>query len=105
MRWLSGLVLAMGMVFPHGAMAQDDATLADIRQELTVLYVEVQRLKRELSTTGGAGSSVGTGDTFDRIAAIESELQRLTGKSEELEFRIGRVIEDGTNRIGDLEFR
>ena len=38
------------------AVAQDRAqTLADIRQELTVLYVEMQRLKRELSTTGGAG--------------------------------------------------
>ena len=105
MRWISGMVLVVGMSFPHGATAQDDATLADIRQELTVLYVEVQRLKRELSTTGGTASNVGSGDTFDRIAAIESELQRLTGKSEELEFRIGRVIEDGTNRIGDLEFR
>ena len=39
------------------------------------------------------------------IRLTDSELQRLTGKSEELEFRIGRVIQDGTNRIGDLEFR
>jgi len=98
------LVLALGLSTPRPSLAQD-ATLADIRQELTVLYVEVQKLKRELSTTGGAVSNVGTGDTFDRIAAIESELQRLTGKSEELEFRIGQVIQDGTNRIGDLEFR
>ena len=98
------LIVACGMSVPRASLAQD-ATLADIRQELTVLYVEVQRLKRELSTTGGTTSNVGSGDTFDRIAAIESELQRLTGKSEELEFRIGRVIEDGTNRIGDLEFR
>ncbi|MFL4470476.1 tetratricopeptide repeat protein [Tateyamaria armeniaca] len=104
-RLIAILVLAFGVAAPRTALAQDPATLADIRQELTVLYVEVQRLKRELSTTGGTGTSVGTGDTFDRIAAIESELQRLTGKSEELEFRIGRVIEDGTNRIGDLEFR
>ena len=34
------------------AMAQDAETLADVRQELTVLFVEVQKLKRELSTTG-----------------------------------------------------
>ncbi len=79
--------------------------MADVRQELTILYVEVQKLRRELSTTGGATSNIGGGDSFDRIAAIESELQRLTNKSEELEFRINRVIEDGTNRIGDLEFR
>ena len=32
--------------------AQSDQTLADIRQELSVLYVEIQKLKRELSTTG-----------------------------------------------------
>ncbi|MEO0379543.1 MAG: tol-pal system protein YbgF [Pseudomonadota bacterium] len=105
MRLISSLVLAAALSMPQSALAQDDPTLADIRQELTVLYVEVQRLKRELSTTGGAGSNVGAGDTLDRISAIESELQRLTGKSEELEFRIGRVIQDGTNRIGDLEFR
>ncbi|MEM6371770.1 MAG: tetratricopeptide repeat protein [Pseudomonadota bacterium] len=103
-RLIAILVLALGVVVPHGAEAQD-STLADIRQELTVLFVEVQRLKRELSTTGGTAPNVGTGDTLSRIAAIESELQRLTGKSEELEFRIGRVIADGTNRIGDLEFR
>ncbi len=104
-RLIAVLVLALGIYAPRASLAQDAATLADIRQELTVLYVEVQRLKRELSTTGGTTTNVGTGDTFDRIAAIESELQRLTGKTEELEFRIGRVIEDGTNRIGDLEFR
>ncbi|MEO0761253.1 MAG: tol-pal system protein, partial [Pseudomonadota bacterium] len=40
-----------------GAVAQDAETLADIRQEMTVLYVEVQRLRRELSTTGGASSN------------------------------------------------
>lgn len=103
-RWMLAPVLALGLIGPGEALAQD-ATLADIRQELTVLFVEVQRLRRELSTTGGATPGVGGGDTFDRITAIESELQRLTGKTEELEFRIGRVIDDGTNRIGDLEFR
>ena len=104
-RYIAVLVLAMGVSAPQNAVAQDAATLADIRQELTVLFVEVQKLKRELSTTGGTTSSVGAGGTFDRIGAIESELQRLTGKTEEMEFRIGRVVADGTNRIGDLEFR
>ncbi|MEM7631882.1 MAG: tol-pal system protein YbgF [Pseudomonadota bacterium] len=97
-------ILAVVIGFTGPGAAQD-ATLADIRQELTVLYVEVQKLKRELSTTGGATSTVGVGSPLDRINAIESELQRLTGKTEELEFRIGRVVSDGTNRVGDLEFR
>lgn len=103
-RLIAVLVLAVTVGAPRHAVAQD-ATLADIRQELTVLFVEVQKLRRELSTTGGATSNIGSGDSYDRITAIESELQRLTNKSEELEYRIARVIEDGTNRIGDLEFR
>jgi TolA-binding protein len=58
-----------------------------------------------LSTTG-APPQVGGGNTLlERIDAIEAELQRLTSKTEELEFRINRITVDGTNRIGDLEFR
>ena len=90
---------------PLSAQAQDDQTLADVRQELTVLFVEVQKLKRELSTTGGATVSTGGASVLDRVNGMESELQRLTAKTEELENRINRIVADGTNRIGDLEFR
>lgn len=91
---------------PLGGLAQDRAqTLADVRQELTVLHVEIQRLKRELNTTGGATAPSGAGTLLDRVNAIEAQVQRLTGKTEELEFRINQVVKDGTNRIGDLEFR
>ena len=89
---------------PVAAQA-DDQTLADIRQELSVLFVEVQRLKRELSTTGAPSVNVGGNTPLERIDAIEAALQRLTAKSEQLENRINRVVADGTNRIGDLEFR
>ena len=97
------LCLALAVPMPLAAQSRDE-TLADIRQELSVLYVEVQRLKRELSTTGAADPGVG-GSTLQRLDAIEQELQRLTGKTEQLEFRIQRIVEDGTRRIGDLEFR
>lgn len=98
-------VALISSALPMPVQAQDQQTLADVRQELTVLYVEVQKLKRELSTTGGPTVDV-TGDSvLDRVAAIEAELQRLTAKSEELENRVNRVVSDGTNRIGDLEFR
>ena len=100
------LALAIGlMISPVAGFAQDDQTLADIRQQLTVLNVAVQGLKRELSTTGGATTSSGGGSVLDRVNTMESELQRLTSKSEELENRINRIVADGTNRIGDLEFR
>lgn len=99
-----GLALALA---PIPAAAQDRAqTLADIRQELTVLYVEVQKLRRELSTTGSPGNLNLQGTSaLGRIDAMEAELQRLTAATEELTNRVNRIVEDGTNRIGDLEFR
>ncbi len=45
-------LVCSNLMLPHFAAAQQDQTLADIRQELSVLFVDVQRLKRELSTTG-----------------------------------------------------
>ena len=98
-----GLGLALAM--PAHAQQASDQTLADIRRELTVLYVELQRLQRELSTTGAPSTSVTGQTTLARLDAIEAELQRLTAKTERLEFRVGSVVRDGTSRIGDLEFR
>lgn len=101
-RGLLILLLLAGQ--PIAAIAQEE-TLADIRQQLTVLYVDIQRLRTELSTTGELTSGTSGSTPLDRLNAIESELQRLTSKTEELEFRINRITVDGTNRIGDLEFR
>lgn len=101
-------VLAVAIVLavmPLRGWAQDDQTLADIRQELSVLYVEVQRLKRELSTTGAPGGVAAGNSVLERVDAIERELTRLTDRTEQLDLRINRVVQDGTNRIGDLEFR
>ncbi|MDJ0827654.1 MAG: tol-pal system protein [Rhodobacter sp.] len=97
--------LALVLLAPTAPAAAQDATLADIRQELSVLFVEIQRLKRELSTTGSPGTAAGGGTVLDRVNRMEAELQRLTARTEELEFRVNRVVADGTNRIGDLEFR
>lgn len=100
-------VAVMGlMTAPAALMAQDnDQTLADIRQQLTVLSVEVQKLRRELSTTGGGSVETGGSSVLERVGTMESELQRLTSKTEEMENRINRIVADGTNRIGDLEYR
>jgi tol-pal system protein YbgF len=101
-----GLISALTILLvPAFALAQDrDQTLADIRQELSVLFVEIQDLKRELSTTGSPNVTIPSG-MIDRVNGMESELSRLTRKTEELEFRINEIVRDGTNRIGDLEFR
>jgi len=98
------LALCLGLAAP--AAAQDRTrTLADIRQELSVLLVALQRLRGELNTTGGVQAGGASGSLLARVDAIESELRRLTGLTEALELRIDRVVDDGTNRIGDLEFR
>lgn len=102
----AGIIIALCVALAGPVQAQSRAeTLADIRQELSMLYVEVQRLKRELSTTGAADPGISGGTTLQRVDAIEAALQHLTAKTEELEFRINRIVRDGTNRIGDLEFR
>jgi tol-pal system protein YbgF len=99
-------IFCAALVFaPVTAIAQQDQTLADIRQELTFLFTEVQKLKRELSTTGTGSVNTGGASVLERVGTMESELQRLTSKSEELENRINRIVADGTTRISDLEFR
>ena len=97
LRYLT-VTLALALAGP--LPAQQTETLADIRQDLSALYFEMQRLRTELSTTGGTGLTIG-GNTLDRVNAIEAELQRLTSKTEEIEFRIGRVVEDGSQLRGE----
>jgi tol-pal system protein YbgF len=104
MRYAVAVMIALAL--PVTTFAQDRAqTLADIRQDLNVLYVEMQRLKRELSTTQSPNSVAASGSVLDRLNALEAQVQQLTAATEQLDFRIGRVVSDGTNRIGDLEFR
>lgn len=98
------LGLILGLIAPVAQGQTRQETLADIRQELSFLHVEIQRLKQELSTTGSSNSV--SGDTvLERLDTLEGELRRITGKTEELEFRVNNIVRDGTNRIGDLEFR
>ena len=102
MRWIAiAAILFAGPAFSQGR----EQTLADIRQDLTVLYVEMQKLRRELSTTGGSGVTLDGTGILDRVNAMEAEIQRLTARTEELTNRVDVVVRDGTNRIGDLEFR
>lgn len=102
----AAFVLGLAVVLAGGAGAQErQQTLADIRQELTVLYVEIQRLRREFSTTGAPSPNLSGNSVLERVDAIEAELQRLTSLTEELNARVDRIVSDGSNQIGDLEFR
>ena len=104
---LKGLrLICLLALVPAAAFGQDRAqTLADIRAELSALSAEVAALRNELVTTGAAASGAAGGDALQRMDTIEAQLSQLTAKAEEIELRLNRVVTDGTNRIGDLEFR
>ncbi len=93
-------------MLPGLAFAQDRAqTLADIRAELAALNAEFVTLKQELVSTGAAQSGAAGGDALQRMDALEAALVQLTSKTEAVELRLNKVVTDGTNRVGDLEFR
>jgi len=102
-----GLTVAIWAAFTGlPALAQDRAqTLADIKTELTALMAEFTALKAELVATGGAATGAAGGDALQRLDAIESAMARLTAQTEAVDIKVNRVITDGTNRLGDLEFR
>ena len=100
------LSLALGAAVAAPLHAQNAETLADLREELTRLAQDLQSLRTEL-VAGGTSAMQAAGGTsaLDRMNAMEAEIVRLTARTEELQNRIDRVVSDGTNRIGDLEFR
>lgn len=99
-------LLLLSALVPTLAWAQaDPETLADIRTQIGALSGEIEGLRAELSASGQLSAGVAGNTPLERLNAIEAELQRLTSKAEELEFRINRITVDGTNRLGDLLFR
>jgi tol-pal system protein YbgF len=97
------ILLALGA---GSAAAQDRAqTLADIRAELGALAAEFNALKAELVSTGATASRAAGGDALQRMDTIEAALASLTARTEDVELRLNRVVADGTNRIGDMEYR
>ena len=105
MRFTAVLAFAASIAMPLTASAQDNATLADIRTELASLYGDILQLKHQLDPAGFQTELTADTGTLDRVISIEQSLQILTARTEELEFRIDRIVSDGTNRVGDLEFR
>lgn len=100
-----GLSLALCLM-PVLGHAQDKAeTLADIQNELGQLAAQFNALKAELVASGAATNGSAGGDALTRMDTIEAELARLTARTEEVELKLNRVVSDGTNRIGDIEYR
>ena len=103
----TGLALAAALVLSQGASGQENRkeTLADIRQELEFMNVEILFLQGQLLTTGGVRSARRDEPLVLRLDALEAETRRLTGIVEDLQFRVETIVRDGKRRIGDLEYR
>ena len=100
------LIAALLLTGAGAACAQDKTqTLADIKAELSALMSQFTALKAELVTNGAMTSAAGGGDALQRMDALEAELTRLTSSTEAVELKVKKVVADGTNRIGDLQFR
>ena len=106
MRWLLIRLSVVVALLPLAAMAQDKAqTLADVKAQLATLAGEFTALKQELVTTGAAKTGAAGGDALQRLDAIEAQLTTLTAKTEAVELKLNKVVTDGTNRIGDMQFQ
>ena len=102
------LILAVTVAVAAAPLAAQDRaqSLADIRTELAALAGDIQALRSELVSGGTDGLQAAGGATaLERMDAIEAELAQLTARTEELQNSLHRIVADGTNRIGDLEFR
>ncbi len=102
---IARVLLIAGLALAGPAFAQDQS-LADVRAELATLAGEIQSLRSELVASGQKGmQAAGGSSALERMDTMEAALMRLTAQTESLQNRVDRVVKDGTNRIGDLEFR
>ncbi|MHA3977730.1 tol-pal system protein YbgF [Halovulum sp. GXIMD14794] len=86
--------------------APDQQTLAGIRADLQILKGQIESLRRELQVADPVATGVvNAAPLIERTDLLDEEVRRLTSQVEALRFRIDQVVADGTNRIGDLEFR
>lgn len=104
---MRALALAICLLLPGVGWGQEapDGGLGAIRTELAALYGELRALEDHLTSGEAAGTTVAGASALQRLEAIERELQRLTARSEELEFHIQRIVRDGTARVSALERR
>ncbi|MBL1435145.1 MAG: tol-pal system protein [Rhodobacteraceae bacterium] len=98
-----GLILVLMLAGPVQAQ---EMTLDDIRGDIAVLSLQLEALRMELSSTGSTELSArDAASALVRIDEINADLRAALGRVETLEIKVRQVIEDGTRRIGDIEFR
>jgi tol-pal system protein YbgF len=96
---------ACALMLLVGAPARAE-NVADIQAELTKLNGQVEQLREELVKVGPVkGLPVAPATALTRLDQLQAEMQRLTNQYDILANDIRRIVEDATNRVGDIEFR
>lgn len=81
-------------------------TVADVQGELTKLNGQIEQLREELVKTGPVrGLPVAPATALTRLDQLQAELRRLTNQYDILANDVRRIVEDASNRVGDIEFR
>jgi tol-pal system protein YbgF len=100
------VALALFVVPAGGPALGAEQSVADIREELTLLDRQLQQVREALVATGPArGLPQDPATAFQRLDQLEAMLRRLTDRVDVLTNDLGRVIDDASNRVGDIEFR
>ncbi len=104
----AGLALALlALVAGAPVLAQQgEANVADVRGELALLDSQIRQLREALVAQGAArGLPTDPATAFARLDQLEAELRRLTSRVDVLTNEIAQVVDDASNRVGEIEFR
>ncbi len=102
---LPGAALVCGALLLGLAPARAE-TVADIQAELTLLNGQVEQLRAELVKQGATrGLPTQPATALTRLDQLQDELKRLTNRVDVLSNDISRIVQDATNRVGDIDFR
>lgn len=109
-----GLALGLAAPLASPAAAQQvdwvNPDVIELRAQVERLQREVDRLRAGGGGGGLAGDSSGggavlTGDSYVRLDRLESDLRRLTGDVEQMQYKVRRALTMRDQRIYDLQYR
>lgn len=103
---IGAALLAGALALPAAAADPAAGSVADVKAQLTVLNDQIGQLRDELVRRGAAnGLPAAPAAALTRLDQLEAELKRLTDRVDVLTNDIRRIVEDASNRVGDIEFR
>lgn len=94
------------MIFALAGAGHAQTTIADVKAELGVLDSQIEQLRNEIVRTGAArGLPTDPATALTRLDQLQAELRSLTDRVDVLSNDVRRIVDDASNRIGDIEFR